>query len=165
MSIGSDYGQLPFTNLAYHTSHASQQSSYPEEKKEVIIDKINLPTEISDRGQVSGSFVVKNTGNIYLWNIPVEIKGEKVVSDKTKINITSLAPYEEKKIEIKISPLVKNKKTSARLEINVFQKKLLEEKIIIFPYLYGLAIKIVLIFAGSFIVLFLVKKYVSKKTD
>ena len=140
-------------------------ASYPEEKKEVIIDKINLPTEISDKGQVSGSFVVKNTGNIYLWDIPVEIKGEKVVSDKTKINITSLAPYEEKKIEIKISPLVKNKKTSARLEINVFQKKLLEEKIIIFPYLYGLAIKIVLIFAGSFIVLFLVKKYVSKKTD
>ena len=140
-------------------------ASYPEEKKEVIIDKINLPTEISDRGQVSGSFVVKNTGNIYLWNIPVEIKGEKVVSDKTKINITSLASYEEKKIEIKINPLVKNKKTSARLEINVFQKKLLEEKIIIFPYLYGLAIKIVLIFAGSFIVLFLVKKYVSKKTD
>ncbi|PJC33016.1 hypothetical protein CO048_03890, partial [Candidatus Roizmanbacteria bacterium CG_4_9_14_0_2_um_filter_35_15] len=86
-------------------------------------------------------------------------------SDKTKINITSLAPYEEKKIEIKINPLVKNKKTSARLEVNVFQKKLLEEKIIIFPYLYGLAIKIVLIFAGSFIVLFLVKKYVSKKTD
>jgi len=140
-------------------------ASYPDEKKEVIIDKINLPTEISDRGQVSGSFVVKNTGNIYLWNIPVEIKGEKVVSDKTKINITSLAPYEEKKIEIKISPLVKNKKTSARLEINVFQKKLLEEKIIIFPYLYGLVIKTVLIFAGSFIVLFLVKKYVSKKTD
>lgn len=140
-------------------------ASSPEEKKEVIIDKINLPTEISDQGQVSASFVVKNTGNIYLWDIPVEIKGEKIISDKTKIYISSLAPYEEKKIEIKISPLIKNKKTSAVLAVNIFHKDLFKQKIIIFPYLYGLAIKITLILAGSYIVFFIFKKYVRKRTN
>ncbi len=122
----------------------------PVDRKEVGIANFNLPLRISDnKADYKGKFFVKNNGNVYLLEIPVEIKGENLEISQNKIFIDSLAPYEEKEVDFvyKVSGL--NKKTAksqGKIIIFIYDNKLLERYTEIIPFIY-----LVLVIGGFFI--------------
>ena len=133
----------------------------PVEKKEIVIEEINFPTTISDEKTYQGKFIIKNNGNSYLWQIPVELKAKNITIAKGKFVISVLAPLEKKSITFDYSSSEKNKGVQGILMIDVLQKQLLEQKINIIPFIYTLIIKIFTILLGLsilFLVYILVRK-------
>jgi len=120
----------------------------PLERKGIDIEEVNLPTTISDEKVHQGKFIVKNSGNSYLWQIPVEIKGKKITVAKGKFIIPVLAPLEKKSISFDYSSQEKNKKVQGAIIINVLKRQLLEQKINITPFFYTLVIKIFFVLLG-----------------
>jgi len=120
----------------------------PVEKKEIVIEGINFPTTISDEKTYQGKFIIKNNGNSYLWQIPVEVKAKNIAIAKGKFVIPVLAPLEKKSITFDYSSSEKNKRVQGILMINVLQKQLLEQKINIIPFIYTLIIKVFIIILG-----------------
>lgn len=133
----------------------------PVEKKEIVIEGIDFPTTISDEKTYQGKFIIKNSGNSYLWQIPVEVKAKNITITKGKLIIPVLAPLEKKSITFDYSSSEKNKRVQGILIIDVLQKQLLEQKINIIPFIYTLIIKIFAILLGLSI-LFLVYRLVRK---
>jgi len=133
----------------------------PVEKKEIIIEGIDFPTTISNEKTYKGKFIIKNNGNSYLWQIPVEIKAKNIAITKGKFVIPVLAPLEKKSITFDYSSSEKYKRVQGILIINVLQKQFLEQKINIIPFIYTLIIKIFAILLGLSI-LFLVYRLVRK---
>jgi transglutaminase-like putative cysteine protease len=120
----------------------------PVEKKEIIIKGIDFSTTISDEKTYKGKFIIKNNGNSYLWQIPVEVKAKNISIKKGKLMIPVLAPLEEKLIIFDYSASEKNKRIQGMIMINVLQKQFLEQKINIIPFVYTLIIKIFIVFLG-----------------
>ncbi|MDO9027734.1 MAG: transglutaminase domain-containing protein [Candidatus Roizmanbacteria bacterium] len=120
----------------------------PVEKKEIIIEGINFPTTISDEKIYQGKFIIKNNGNSYLWQIPVEIKAKNITIAKEKFIIPVLAPLEKKSIIFDYSSQEKNKRVQGILIINVLQKQLLEQPINVIPFVYTLIIKAFIVLLG-----------------
>ena len=133
----------------------------PVEKKEIVIEGIDFPTTISDEKTYQGKFIIKNNGNSYLWQVPIEVKAKNITITKGKLIIPVLAPLEKKSINFDYSSSEKNKRVQGILMINVLQKQLLEQKINIIPFIYTLIIKIFAILLGLSI-LFLVYRLVRK---
>ncbi|MBI5127508.1 hypothetical protein HZA76_03590 [Candidatus Roizmanbacteria bacterium] len=112
----------------------------PVDKKEVGIANFNLPLRISDnKKDYRGKFFVKNNGNVYLLEIPVEVKGENLEIGQKKIFIDSLAPYEEKEVDFTYRVSSANKKTGksqGKISIFIYGNKLLERYTEIIPFVY-----------------------------
>ncbi len=117
----------------------------PEEKKKIIIEGIGFPTTISDDKTYRGKFTIKNSGNSYLWQVPVEVKADNISIVKGKFIIPVLAPLEKRLITFDYSSQKKNKRAQGVLIINVLQKQLLEQKINVIPFIYTLIIKVIII--------------------
>ena len=133
----------------------------PSEKKEIILEGIDIPVTISDKKDYQGKFIVKNNGSSYLWNIPVKIKSENLEITGGEINIPILAPQEKKQISFNYFAKDKNKRIQGKLIIDVFEKNLSEQKINIIPSIYTLAIKIFTVLLGLS-VLFLIYRLLTK---
>ena len=108
----------------------------------------NFPTTISDEKTYQGKFIIKNNGNSYLWQIPVEIKAKNIAITKGKFVIPVLAPLEKKSITFDYSSSEKYKRVQGILIINVLQKQFLEQKINIIPFIYTLIIKVFIVLLG-----------------
>ncbi len=137
----------------------------PIDRKEVGIENFNLPLRISDDKIYQGKFFVKNNGNVYLFDVPVEIKAENLAIDKKKLTIASLAPYEEKEIDFNYKSSLENKiskKSQAKISIYIYDNKLLERFTEIIPFIY-----LVIVFGGGsivvFVAVFIVGKLILKK--
>ena len=131
----------------------------PIEKKEIVIEGINFPTTISDKKSYKGKFIIKNNGNSYLWQVPVNLEAKNIIIEKEKFVIPVLAPFEKKSITFNYSSGEKNKRIQGILTINVLQKQLLEQKINIIPFIYTLIIKIFAVLLGLS-VLFLIYRVI-----
>jgi len=83
-----------------------------------------------------------NSGNIFLWNLPVEISSEALIISNNRITIGVLAPYEKKDIDLIVSSRQKNKKINTSIEILVAGRKEFSEPIVVIPFVYGLTLKI-----------------------
>lgn len=119
-----------------------------QENTSLLIDTSNIPSEITDNKTIKTALTVINTGNVYQYNIPLEIHGNKVeIQWKYNGNImkiNSLAPFEKYLLPIEISSLVKNKKTNGEILINSNNFKQ-SKTIQIVPYYYGLVMKLFVI--------------------
>ena len=133
----------------------------PVEKKEIIIEGMDFPTTISDKKSYQGKFIVKNNGNSYLWQVPVEVRAENLTVSKGKFEIPVLAPLEKKSITFDYLTKDKNKKIEGKLIIKIMKKQLLEQKIGVIPSIYILTIKIFAVLLGLSI-LFLVYRLFRK---
>ncbi len=127
----------------------------PVEKKEILIEGIDFPTTISDKKSYQGKFIIKNNGNSYLWQTPVNLEAKDIHIKKNKFVISVLAPFEKKSIAFNYSAKDKNKKTQGELTIKVFQKELLRQKIVVIPTIYILLIQFFAVILG-FSILFLI---------
>jgi hypothetical protein len=133
----------------------------PVERKEIDIEEVDFPTTISDEKTYQGEIIIKNKGNSYLWQVPVEIKAKNITLKKNKFIIPVLAPLEKKSITFDFSSSQKNKKIQETLTVNVLQKQILEQKINIIPSVYTLIIKIFIVLLGLS-VLFLIYRLFRK---
>ncbi|MFA5770347.1 MAG: transglutaminase domain-containing protein [Patescibacteria group bacterium] len=133
----------------------------PMERKKIVIEVIDFPTTISDDKSYQGKFIVKNDGGSYLWQIPVNMEAKNIVIKKEKFIIPVLAPFEKKAITFDYSVKDKNKKIQGELNINIFEKQLLNQKITVIPSIYTLAIKIFAVLLGLS-VLFLIFRLITK---
>lgn len=120
----------------------------PVEKKEIIIEGIDFTTTISDKKTYKGQFVIKNNGNSYLWQIPVEVKAKNITIEKGRYIVPVLAPMEKKLITFDYVSSEKNKRVQGTLMINVLQKNFLEQKINIIPFFYTLIIQFLIVILG-----------------
>ena len=133
----------------------------PIEKKEIIIEGMDFPNTISDKKSYQGKFTIKNNGNSYLWQIPVNLKAKNINIEKEKFIIPVLAPFEKKSILFNFSSQEKNKRIQGVLMVNVLQKQLLEQKINVIPFIYTLILIIFSVLLGLSI-LFLIYKIFRK---
>lgn len=127
----------------------------PVEKKEILVEGIDFPTTISDKKSYQGKFIIKNNGNSYLWQVPVNLEAKNILIKEDKFVISVLAPFEKKSIAFDYSAKDKNKKIQGELMIKVFQKELLRQKIVIVPTIYILLTQFFAVILG-FSVLFLI---------
>lgn len=130
----------------------------PKEKKKIGIKNLNILKEISDSKKYQEKFLIINNSNVYLYDIPVEIKGKNIDIFNKKTIIDSLAPYQEKEIVFSYQASNKNKKNKGLISIFVFDSKLKENSFEIIPYYYLLGARV-----GSGIVLLAVFFYLLKK--
>jgi len=133
----------------------------PEEKKEITVESINFPTTISDGKTYQGTFTIKNNGNSYLWNIPVEIDGESLAITKKNLIVSELAPMETSTVIFNYQSGVNNKILKGSIKINVLNKQLFIQSVNIIPHIYTLLINgLGIIFGAS--TLFLIFRSLSK---
>jgi len=92
---------------------------------------------------------IKNLSNVYVREVPVEIKLPGINLSLSSVKIELLAPYERKEInlELKIDKSKKINKTD--FQIIVFGKKLFEQQIKIVSPIYEFLLKI----GGSLIII------------
>ena len=133
----------------------------PVEKKEIIIEGIDISTTISDDKSYKGKFIVRNTGSSYLWQIPINIGSKNIIIKNDSLTIPVLAPYEKKTISFDYLAKDKNKKVQGELTIDVLEKQLLKQGIIIVPAIYSLIIKIFVVLLGLSVI-FLIYRAVIK---
>lgn len=135
--------------------------SSPIEKREIVLESVDFSTSISDKKLYQGKFDIKNNGNSYIWQVPVNLEGKNIIFKKNKFIIPVLAPFEKKTINFDFQAKDKNKKTQGELNIVVFEKQLLNQKIIVIPVIFTLIINI-FAFIFIFSILFLLYRIVIK---
>lgn len=115
-----------------------------KDNKELVINFLNIPKEISDNFTEKSSIFLTNKSNVYLWNIPITIKSSNLSINVVTDQILSLAPYEKFEIPIEYTPTVKNKKILGEISIKagVFEAS---KTVQIVPYYYGLVMKLFVI--------------------
>jgi hypothetical protein len=114
----------------------------PVERKQATIIADSIPSQINDNKPVKAKITLVNSGNIFLWNLPVEISSEALIISNNRITIGVLAPYEKKDIDLIVSSRQKNKKINTSIEILVAGRKEFSEPIVVIPFVYGLTLKI-----------------------
>lgn len=133
----------------------------PVERKEIIIEGIDLPTTISDNKSYKGKFIVKNSGSSYLWQVPINIGSKDIIVKNNIFTLPVLAPYEKKTVSFDFLAKDKNKKIQGELTIEVLGKQLLKQSIIIVPAVYTLIIKIFVGLLGLSVI-FLIYRAITK---
>lgn len=140
----------------------------PGENKDIEIINSDLPAVMSDNRTYQGKFTVYNLSNVYLWNIPINIKADNIDISFNKTNILSIAPYEKKEISFEYVAKSKNVKKDADISIMLSNNPSYNKKIVIIPYIYDLGIKAaigsVLLLIAIFIVIF-IRSRINRKND
>lgn len=106
-------------------------TSRPQEQEEIGVADITIATRITGNKSHKGEFYIKNSGNIYARNIPVEIVAEGLSVSNSKTNIVSLAPGEKKKISFDYQVLEDDKSIDRSLRVMIRDHELFNRKITI----------------------------------
>jgi len=124
------------------------------ENKLITIEKINLTSEIEDAKQYSLKITIANTGNVFLYNVPIKITSDSLQFDQSDLIIEEIVPYEKKQITVNYSSKEKNKIKTTKVSINLNGKDY-SETVKIIPYYYALVKKmcvVLLLFCAGFLV-------------
>ncbi|MCS6956823.1 MAG: transglutaminase-like domain-containing protein, partial [Patescibacteria group bacterium] len=106
------------------------------------------------------NFKIKNEGNIYSFKIPVKIENNNLNFEKNYFLIDSLAPFEEKKIEVNFyyPKKISFKEKKEKIILYVDNQKIFEDEIKISFFVFIFFKKIILTVVILFIIGFLIKK-------
>ncbi len=98
------HGQDPNSPLPagmYKNEHNSKDitiviaTEHPQAQESLAINNIRMLPIINTRDVYSGSIHVRNTGNVYMWNVPITIASSHIDIGLPEQTITAIAPYEE----------------------------------------------------------------------
>lgn len=114
------------------------------------IASINLEKKINDTTSHKGTIVVENTGNVFLYNIPVSIGGKnlQIVSAVKAIDV--IAPLEKKEISFEYTSLLKNRNGQGSVTARVNNSDTKTVTLSITPFSYTVAIGVGAIVAVIF---------------
>lgn len=130
-------------------------TSRPEEINEIAVTDISIKTSIADGEEYKGKLSVQNSGNTYIWDIPVEIKASGLNMSDSKAMLTSLAPGEKREINFTYSIPEKGEAKEPVIKVVVSGRELYAVKISIVSPLVGLALKggvIMLVILGAVLI-------------
>lgn len=114
----------------------------PKEIQSLSISGDQIPSKISDNRKISSIVTIMNTGNVYLWNIPVKVASDVVNFSNDQFSISYLAPFEKKDITLDYMSKYKNKNVNGNITITFLDKQLLSKPIVIIPYTYVIGLRI-----------------------
>lgn len=130
----------------------------------LIVDTSNIPNSLIDNYPKKISITVTNKGNIFETGNTLSINtGSGLSVSPNTVNLAWLAPYESKKIDITLTPLVKNKRLIVPLNILVGGITMYNHQLAIIPQTYDLSIKIAMIVFGAFLLMLIFKLLRNKK--
>ena len=100
--------------------------------------------------------IVVNSSNVYLYNVPIQVKADHIQSSVTNYSIATLAPFEKKEIplEFKSSPL--NLKQKASVEVSILNQQVYAGSLNIMPFYYKLAFRVSFVILGISLVYLLI---------
>jgi len=113
----------------------------PNEKIEINLDSPALPDNLIDEKVTESKVTIKNNGNIFLWNVAVEMKASGVLVSPDKIIVPMIAPMEKKEIGYQLAADKENRKKKASIDIFVMGNKLYRKNFTIVPYYYEYVMK------------------------
>lgn len=113
-----------------------------QDAKQTTIIADSLPSQINDNQPAKAKITLVNSGNIFLWNLPVEINSDILTIANNKLTVGVLAPYEKKDIDLVIWSKYKNKKLNASLKVMLAGKEEFSKQIVVIPFVYEVAMKI-----------------------
>lgn len=162
----SDY---PLPAGMYKIENSKDVLVKPTSENVQNIQKIDLHlseanSEIIDTKKYLYHLLIKNLGNTYIWNIPINLSSKDLEIVNSEVMINSLAPYEERKISIQIQSKLKNVKKPALLTIQALNFKK-DFSFTIIPSIYKLAFSIFTITIFIFVplsLIFIYKYYKNK---
>lgn len=137
-------------------------SEIPEAHENLSIELSGMNKKITDKGSNSAKLVVVNTGNVYLWNIPIQASSDVIHLDYPN-SVAVLAPFEKKEIPIQYSALTNGKKNTGKLKIEAMGKEFYNAQIEVVPYTYDLGLKIAYVVIGIAVVVFGTKYVISAR--
>lgn len=111
----------------------------PKEKKSIDIKNLKLEKRIFENNVNYGKFQIQNTGNVYLFDIPIYIYGKNIKVNKDRFEIETLAPYESKEIVFEYQGKKNNQES--KISVEVFDQVMIDEAVnIITPYYFMILI-------------------------
>ncbi len=113
----------------------------PVERKQIAITSDSIPRQINDKQSVKAKITIVNSGNVFLWDLPVLIKSEYLNVSHKKFNVQVLAPYEKKDFNLELSSAYSNRKINTSLDVLVAGKKEFSRSIVVIPFVYEIALK------------------------
>lgn len=116
-------------------------TSRPDEINEISVTDISLKTSITDSEKYKGKLSIQNSGNTYIWNIPVEVNAQGLDITESKTVLTSLAPGEKREINFSYSVPESSKTKDAIIRVIVSGRELYGEKIVVISPFVGFAVK------------------------
>ncbi len=125
----------------------------PQEVKKVALKNLDID-KLAGKSAYKGKFKLINEGNVYLYNLPVQIEGQNIVLDKSSLKVTTLAPFEEKELEFTYQAL-NRKNLISEIKIDTPFSTPLIKQYKLFPILWLIVGLLVLafVFGGVFIFL------------
>ncbi|MFH0979569.1 MAG: transglutaminase-like domain-containing protein [Candidatus Roizmanbacteria bacterium] len=131
----------------------------PIERKSIGVKNFSLPSKITDKKNYQGKFTIRNNSNVYLWDIPIDIKTTNLKVDKKKTKILSLAPYEEKSVNFNFEFSKTSPNKEALVKIFIFDKEIDSGRLTVIPRIYEVGMKVGIgIFIGITFIL-IIKKF------
>lgn len=131
-------------------------STQPLENKELTANHVEINATIEEKKTYKGSFIIKNTGNVFQYNIPVVLQADNLKVTPSKFILDSIAPFEQKSISFSYGSggLADNKTTNLIVTAN--GEQLYSKQINQIPFYYSWFIKSVIIIAilGTMILVF-----------
>jgi len=135
-----------------------------QEKSLVKTADLNIPNQLIDNKKYEFKFKLKNDGNVFLWNLDVNLKTSQIKVEPKSLVINSLAPLEEKEITLTIIPLTVKRKTKGTVNLYVQDQLMFRQDMIILPFFYQLALIVSIIILSLTVIVFLVKLFFSRKS-
>ncbi len=151
-----------------------------EDSKDISIQAVlNQPQELSrlqtlppvfadsinDKFLYHTTLTLVNRGNVYQWNIPIDIEANNLSVSITKTKVISLAPGQKKEIAFDYRAGVLNKKTKAKINIRINKKLISSNTIKIVPFSYAVSIKMsIMLFIFSLFGFVLFRRFRGSKT-
>lgn len=112
----------------------------PKDNVKLDINSLSIPQQLVDNKIYKSKIQLRNNGNVYLYNVPVEIVSDNLLIAPGSFNVSVIAPYEKKDLEFSYSSKIKNKKIIADVSVSVMGDKIYSGKVVILPFYYKIGL-------------------------
>lgn len=134
----------------------------PRANESVEIHVGSLPAQITEGKNYLLRVRIKNTGNVYVWNIPIAVKSQNIDVSSPSRSIPILAPFQEVQIDLPYKPSDQKKSSIGTVLVHIGSRNF-ESATKIVPYYQSVAMTLSLLLFGVCVIALLLKFTVFKK--
>lgn len=124
-------------------------NTVPAADEKFELEPVDIPSQINAAGNYQTKLVIKNTGNTYMWNIPLSITADNLNVSLSDSTIYALAPYEKKEIIINLKPNSSNTHVKSNVSISMKGNVIVSDTVSVVPYYYDVGIKVAYVMLGG----------------
>ena len=125
----------------------------PQERKKTSLGGLRISKSTDKNRTYMGKFWVRNEGNVYIYNLPIQIQGKNLAITEPNGIITSLAPFEKKELEFGYQ--VFNTKGEPQITISTPYGESLTKQVKIFPYAMVIIVLVAIVLISCSVVIYL----------